>query len=57
MRLHRFIVLCECKIKKMAKFDLSGRIRRHFIPLARNEGQKYQQTKNSDFRVFLVKLG
>ena len=51
MRLHRFIVLGECKIKKMAKFDLSGRIRRHFIPLARNEGQKYQQTKNSDFRV------
>ena len=51
MRLHRFIVLGKCKIKKMEKFDLSGQIRRHFIPLARKEGQKYQQTKNSNFRV------
>ena len=51
MRLHRFVVLCECNIRKIAKSDLSGRIRRHFIRLARNEGQKYQQTKNSDFRV------
>ena len=51
MRLHRFVVLCECKIRKMAKSDLIGRIRRHFIRLPRNEGQKYQQTKNSDFRV------
>ena len=51
MQLHRFVVLCECKIGKIAKFDLRGRIRRHFIRLARNEGQKYQQTKNSDFRV------
>ena len=52
MRLHRFVVFCECKIRKMAKSDLIGRIRRHFIRLPRNEGQKYQQTKNSDFRVF-----
>ena len=51
MQLHRFVVLCECKIGKIAKFDLRGRIRRHFIRLARNERQKYQQTKNSDFRV------
>ena len=51
MQLHRFVVLCECKIRKIAKFDLRGRITRHFICLAGNEGQNYQQTKNSDFRV------
>ena len=53
MRLHRFVVLCECKIRKMAKSDLIGRIRRHFIRLARNEGQKYQQTKKLRFQSFV----
>ena len=53
MRLHRFVVLCECKIGKIAKFDLRGRIRRHFIRLAGNEGQKYQQTKKLGFQSFV----
>ena len=53
MRLHRFVVLCECKIGKIAKFDLRGRIRRHFIRLAGNEGQKYQQTKKLRFQSFV----
>ena len=53
MRLHRFVVFCECKIRKIAKFDLRGRIRRHFIRLAGNEGQKYQQTKKLRFQSFV----
>ena len=53
MRLHRFVVFCECKIRKIAKFDLRGRIRRHFIRLAGNEGQKYQQTKKLGFQSFV----
>ena len=53
MRLHRFVVFCECKIGKIAKFDLRGRIRRHFIRLAGNEGQKYQQTKKLGFQSFV----
>ena len=53
MRLHRFVVFCECKIRKIAKFDLRGRIRRHFIRLAGNERQKYQQTKKLRFQSFV----
>ena len=57
MRLHRFIVLGKCKIKKMAKFDLSGQIRRHLflLPEMRDKNTNKQRTPISEFS--LVKLG
>ena len=51
MRLHRFIVLSKCKIKKMAKFDLSGQIRRHLflLPEMRDKNTNKQRTPISEF--------
>ena len=57
MRLHRFVVLCECRIGKIAKFDLRGRIRRHFIRLARNESKNTNKQKTPISEFCLVKLG